>query len=67
MTTTSHNLGYAAAGERLVARLRASWADWRLYNRTLRELEGLSDRDLDDLGFFRHDIPRIARETVYGA
>lgn len=65
MTTITH--GRATAGEGLVARLGVALADWRLYRRTLAELDALSDRDLADLGLFRHDIPRIARETVYGA
>lgn len=68
MTTISHHsLGHAAASEGAVARLRAAWADWRLYRRTLAELEALSDRDLADLGLFRQDLPAVARETVYGA
>lgn len=37
---------------------------WQRYNRTVAELESLSNRDLADLGMTRHDIPRIAREAV---
>jgi uncharacterized protein YjiS (DUF1127 family) len=37
---------------------------WRLYNRTIAELESLSNRDLADLGIARSDIPRIARSAV---
>jgi uncharacterized protein YjiS (DUF1127 family) len=37
---------------------------WRLYNRTVTELESLSNRDLADLGIARCDIPRIARDAA---
>jgi uncharacterized protein YjiS (DUF1127 family) len=37
---------------------------WRLYNRTVTELESLSNRDLADLGIARSDIPRIARDAA---
>lgn len=53
-------------GEGLFARIGRSYADWRDYNRTLDELARLSDRELDDLGISRYDLPRIAREAVYG-
>lgn len=36
------------------------------YHRTLTELDRLSNSELADLGFSRYDLPRIARETVYG-
>ena len=36
------------------------------YNRTLTELERLSSHELRDLGFTPYDLPRIARESVYG-
>ena len=36
----------------------------RAYYETLRELNGLSDRDLADIGIARADIPAIARETA---
>jgi uncharacterized protein YjiS (DUF1127 family) len=37
---------------------------WQVYQRTLSELEMMSDRDLRDLGFSRHDLQRIARESA---
>ncbi len=37
-----------------------------LYNRTVRELQVLSDRDLSDLGVSRFDIAGLAREAAYG-
>jgi uncharacterized protein YjiS (DUF1127 family) len=37
---------------------------WNRYNRTRRELDLLTDRELADLGIMRSDIPRIARESM---
>jgi uncharacterized protein YjiS (DUF1127 family) len=36
---------------------------WRRYRETVRELEGLSSRELSDLGINRGDIGRLAREA----
>ncbi len=35
--------------------------DWRSYNRQCRELEQLSDRELNVLGISRTDIPAVIR------
>jgi uncharacterized protein YjiS (DUF1127 family) len=37
---------------------------WKRYNRTVSELNHLSNRELADLGLARSDIPRIAREAI---
>ena len=37
-----------------------------IYTRTLRELRGLTDRDLSDLGLHRSMIAEVAREAAYG-
>ncbi len=37
----------------------------RVYNQTLFELQGLSDRDLADLGLSRLTIADVAREAAY--
>jgi uncharacterized protein YjiS (DUF1127 family) len=37
---------------------------WAKYQQTVRELSALSRRELDDLGIRRHDIQRIARDSV---
>ncbi len=50
-----------------LAGIRKTLAERAAYHRTLRELDGLTDRELLDLGISRHDISRIAREAVYGA
>jgi uncharacterized protein YjiS (DUF1127 family) len=44
--------------------LKKSYRRWKRYNRTINELESLSNRDLADLGIARVDIPRLAREAV---
>ena len=36
---------------------------WRRYRETVRELQGLSRRELSDLGIARGDIGRLAREA----
>ena len=38
----------------------------RVYDRTVAELNALSDRDLTDLGISRLGIADIAREAAYG-
>ena len=40
--------------------------EWRRRRRVLRELEALSDRELTELGLFRCDVPRLAREAARG-
>jgi uncharacterized protein YjiS (DUF1127 family) len=37
---------------------------WRRYRETVRELQGLSSRELNDLGINRTDISRLAREAA---
>ena len=36
---------------------------WRRYRETVRELQGLSGRELNDLGIQRGEISRLAREA----
>jgi uncharacterized protein YjiS (DUF1127 family) len=48
-----------------IARIRKSMADYRLYRCTLRELESLSDRELNDLGLSRIVLGDVARQAVY--
>ncbi|WP_439154262.1 DUF1127 domain-containing protein [Yoonia sp.] len=61
--------GGFAFGDRIAA-LRASLADrrakYKIYSTTLRELNGLSDRDLGDLGLSRSMIKGLAIEAAYG-
>jgi uncharacterized protein YjiS (DUF1127 family) len=37
---------------------------WRRYNKSLRELYGLGDRELADIGITRSDIPRVAWDSA---
>ena len=46
--------------------LRARYAKWRLYRRTLNELAILTDRELADLGLPRTGLRGIAWQAVYG-
>jgi uncharacterized protein YjiS (DUF1127 family) len=43
--------------------LKTRYATWKKYSRTVAELEVLSNRELDDLGFARGDIQQIARQA----
>ncbi len=36
---------------------------WRSYRRTVNELSALSNRELNDLGISRGDIPHVARRA----
>jgi uncharacterized protein YjiS (DUF1127 family) len=45
----------------LVLKKLRKWLD---YQATVRELEGLDDRDLSDLGIGRSDIRSITREST---
>lgn len=45
----------------------AQWLEQRRsFNRTVRELQNLTDRELDDLGVCRADIYSIARSAALG-
>ena len=41
-----------------------AYRNWRMYNETVRELNKLNARQLNDLGISRGDIERIARQAV---
>lgn len=45
--------------------LGRAWTQALAYRRTLRELDQLSDRELDDLGLCRADLRRAAYDAVY--
>lgn len=47
------------SGKTLYGRFRR----WRRYRDTVRELKGLSTRELNDLGILPTDIGRLAREA----
>lgn len=45
-------------------KLAASWDWYQTYHQTARELEGLSERELNDIGIARSDIPAIAMQSA---
>lgn len=62
----SHSGGLGIGG-----RLYDSWQTYRgqaqtrsAYRETVRQLSGLSDRELEDIGVTRHDIERAAHEQT---
>lgn len=46
--------------------ISAAYVAWRLYNRTLSELRGLSARELSDLGLSQASLRSAAYDAVYG-
>jgi uncharacterized protein YjiS (DUF1127 family) len=50
----------------LVETVKASRARRRVFNRTVRELNSLNDRELADLGIHRLSITEIARQAAFG-
>lgn len=44
--------------------LKQSFIRWRQYRQTCNELSRMSERDLNDLGISRGDIPFVARRAV---
>jgi len=50
----------------IFAAISAMLARRRVYDRTVRELRQLTDRELSDLGIARSLIGEIAREAAYG-
>ncbi len=41
-----------------------NYRNWRRYRDTVNELNRLSNRELNDLGINRGDIPFVARKTA---
>ena len=44
--------------------IRKTFQKWAAYQQTVRELNSLDNRSLNDLGISRGDIQRIARDHV---
>ncbi|MCE6960271.1 DUF1127 domain-containing protein [Cereibacter sphaeroides] len=64
-TRIAHNgLGDRMAA--LVASVKQSLAQRRVYRQTVRELNSLTTRELSDLGIHRSMITRVAMEAAYG-
>lgn len=66
---SSKRTATTSIGPRLAEMMREAseaYTAWRLYRRTLNELEDLSVRELDDLGLSRATVRQAAFEAVYG-
>ncbi|QXT41246.1 DUF1127 domain-containing protein [Gymnodinialimonas ceratoperidinii] len=66
---TGNRTATATFGQRLTELREAvaqSYGNWRVYRRTLNELNQLSNRELADLGMNASMIKRIALEAAYG-
>jgi len=42
-----------------------NFRNWRRYRETVNELSRLSNRELNDLGISRSDIPYVARKSSF--
>lgn len=66
-TTTTFDTLHTRNGHGVFANVRKAFADYRLYRRTLTELDSLTNRELRDLGISRLSIRQVAYDSVYGA
>ena len=64
-TRIAHN-GFADRLNTLVASMKTALQRRRVYAQTVRELNGLSERELADLGIHAAMITAIAKEAAYG-
>jgi uncharacterized protein YjiS (DUF1127 family) len=60
MNTLTMNPASSTARPSMIARLLTAWAQRKEMQRTYRELDSLSDRELNDIGISRCDIRRVA-------
>lgn len=65
-TTRMANAGLGDRLTGLVASVKQALAQRRIYRDTVRELNGLTTRELADLGIHRSMITRVAMEAAYG-
>lgn len=68
-TTSQGRVGAWRGGWNTAAALRSLREEWhrrRAYNKAVRELRALSERELADLGISRTMISRVAAEAAYG-
>ncbi|PKP70784.1 MAG: hypothetical protein CVT82_04715 [Alphaproteobacteria bacterium HGW-Alphaproteobacteria-4] len=62
----SGDLGIAGRISAIFSNLNEARQRRKVYRQTLRELNVLSTRELDDLGIHRSMITRVAIEAAYG-
>ena len=65
-TTRAANGSIADRLTAVVKSVKTAIARRRMYNQTYRELNELTERELNDLGIHRTMIARIATEAAYG-
>ena len=65
-STRSLNISIADRFGNLAKSVKLALHRRRLFNRTVRELSALSDRELADLGIHASMIKQIAAEAAYG-
>ena len=46
----------------MIKTLTLRYQAWKRFRESVRELERLSDRELNDLGISRYDIPEVVRQ-----
>jgi uncharacterized protein YjiS (DUF1127 family) len=64
-TTTHGGINLVARISQFAAKVKEAYVLRAEYNRTYSELQGLTDRELNDIGVRRCDIKDIAQEHVY--
>ncbi|WP_170328766.1 DUF1127 domain-containing protein [Ruegeria arenilitoris] len=64
-TTTHGGTNLFARIAEFAAKVKEAYTLRAEYNRTYSELQGLTDRELNDIGVRRCDIKDIAQEHVY--
>lgn len=62
----SSPLGLGARLSEVFGAFGEAYRAWRVYRRTVAELNGLDARDLADLGLHRSGIRAVALEAAYG-
>ncbi len=64
MTTSKRHKVLVDFERNRIMNLARSFNNWRKYRQTCNELGRMSDRELNDLGIGRADIPYVARQAV---
>jgi uncharacterized protein YjiS (DUF1127 family) len=64
-TANAHTSGAASAsGGGFLHRLVEGWREHRRYQRTVAELDALTDRELADIGLSRSEVDMVARRCA---
>lgn len=65
LTNTLH-VPFAHRFSAVIATFVADFTNYRMYKKTVLELQKLTDRELADLGLHRSEINSSATQAVYG-